>query len=53
MKKFVSYEKMSKKQKKELNNRKRTFWNVNPASKIIPNKKKYSRKVKHKNDIYA
>ena len=53
MKKFVPYEKMNKKQKREIDNRKRNIWSVNPVSKVVPDKKKYSRKVKHKDDIYA
>lgn len=48
MNKFIPYEKMSKKQKKEYDKRKRTMWNINPISKIVPDKKKYSRKIKHK-----
>ena len=46
---------MSKKQKKkprsnlELLYSIRREWAVNPVTKVIPNKKKYTRKKKHKN----
>lgn len=36
---MISYEKMSKKQKKEINNRKRTLWQVSPVTKVVPAKK--------------
>lgn len=49
MKKFVPYDKMSKKEKKRVNAQKRSDWNgCNPTTKVIPSGKAYSRKVKHK-----
>ena len=49
MKKFVPYDKMSKKEKKKVNAQKRNDWNgCNPTTKIVPSAKAYSRKTKHK-----
>lgn len=43
--KFVSRDKMSKKAQKELNDKKRNTWgNINPATRVQPNKKAYDRK---------
>ena len=49
MEKFVSFEKMSKKEQKKLNAEKRRDWNgLNPVTRITPdNKKVYKRKPKH------
>lgn len=45
MEKFISFEKLSKKKKKELNSKKRKSWNgTNPATKKAENKKRYNRK---------
>ncbi len=44
MKKFVPYEKMSKKQKREIDREKRNLWNMNPATRKSENKKAYNRK---------
>lgn len=41
--KFVSFEKLSKKKQAELNKKKRKKWDVNPTTKIVPDKTKYSR----------
>ena len=38
MKKFVPYEKMSKKQKREIDKEKRNLWNMNPATRKSENK---------------
>ena len=47
--KFVPYEKMSKKQQKEFNAQKRKSWGeCNPTSKVVKSKKVYTRKSKHK-----
>ncbi len=47
---FVPFEKLSKKKKKEINNMKRNTWyNLNPVTKVIPDKKKYDRKKLPKN----
>ena len=44
MEKFVPFEKLSKKKQKALNDQKRGDWgNVNPATQVLPDKKKYSR----------
>lgn len=52
MKKFVSYEKMSKKQQKELNKKSRNTWgNVNPVSRMYSSKKEYKREKVNKNDF--
>ena len=49
MDKFVSYDKMSKKEKKKIDQQKRNSWNgVDPATKVEENeKKRYRRKPKH------
>lgn len=44
MKKFVAREKLSKKEKKALNNEKRIRWDFPPISRVIPNKKKEAEK---------
>lgn len=45
MKKFVPFEKMSKKQQKAINNAKRNTWgNINPITRKSENKKAYNRK---------
>lgn len=50
MKNFVPYEKMSKKQKREQDRRKRGIWQFSPVTRIAEtDKKHYTRKVKHKN----
>ena len=36
---MVSYEKMSKKQKKAENARKRNMWAISPITKVVPSKK--------------
>ncbi len=41
--KFIEYEKMSKKEKKIVNNKKRKLWEVNPITKFVESKKKYDR----------
>lgn len=50
---MTEYTKMSKKQKKEINNKKRITWESSfgrsmPRPYISKNKKSYSRKEKHK-----
>ena len=43
--KFVSRDKMSKKDRKELDSKKRNTWgNTNPVTRVQPNKKAYDRK---------
>lgn len=44
MEKFISFEKLSKKKKKELNSKKRKSWNgASPVTKRSENKKRYNR----------
>ena len=43
MEKFISFEKLSKKKQKALNNSKRVFWNVRPNTTKIESKKAYKR----------
>ena len=51
MKKFVPYEKMSKKQKREFDRKRRETWNCSPVTRIAQtDAKHYSRKIKHKNN---
>lgn len=49
MEKFVSYDKMSKKEQKKLNAEKRRDWNgLNPVTRVVPdNKRAYKRKSKY------
>lgn len=51
MEKFVPYEKMSKKAKKEIDEQKRGGWDgVNPVTRVAEeNPKAYQRKPKHPN----
>lgn len=51
MKKFIPYEKLSKKEQKQIDQMKRKEWgSINPVTKIVPDKKKYNRKEKHPTD---
>lgn len=51
MKKFIPYEKLSKKEQRKIDQIKRKDWNgVNPVTQIVPDKKKYNRKEKHPNN---
>lgn len=48
MKKFVSFEKLQKKEQRRINAEKRSTWyGLNPVSRAIPSKKIYRRKPKH------
>lgn len=50
MVKFIPYEKLSKKAKRELNRKNRNTWgNVNPATRREENPKAYKRHSKHRN----
>lgn len=50
MKKFVPYEKMSKKQKREIDAKQRGVWTLSPVTRIAgTDKKHYTRKRKHRN----
>lgn len=45
MEKYVSYEKLSKKKKRQINARKRRSWQgASPVTRRTENKKKYNRK---------
>ncbi len=44
MERYIPYEKMSKKQKKEWNAKKRVLWEGNPVTRKTENKKQYNRK---------
>ena len=49
MKNMIPFEKLSKKEQKRINNEKRADWHgVNPITKIVADKTKYTRKTKHK-----
>ena len=50
MEKFVPYEKLSKKKKKELNAKRRKTWDVSPVTRRPPNPKAYNRKKARKRD---
>ena len=51
MKKFIPYEKMSKKQKREIDRQQRGTWILSPVTRIAEtDKKHYSRKIKHKDN---
>lgn len=45
MEKYIPYEKLSKKEKRELNRKKRSSWGcVNPVTRKVESKKVYNRK---------
>ena len=48
MKKFIPYEKLSKKKKRELDAGKRTVWTVSPVTRKSENPKAYNRKKAQK-----
>ena len=54
MERFVSYDKLSKKEKKKLDSAKRRDWQgLNPVTRVADeNKKAYKRKPKHISSIY-
>lgn len=53
MEKFVSYEKMSKKERRKIDSAKRRDWNgLNPVTRVSENTKKYSRKIKHPEKLF-
>lgn len=54
MEKFIPFDKLSKKQQKEINKQKRTTWNgLNPVTRKAKNAKIYNRKKSHQNDYYS
>lgn len=51
MEKFIPYEKLSKKERKRIDQIKRKEWgSINPVTQIVPDKKKYNRKEKYSTD---
>ena len=44
MKKFVSYEKASKTERRRRDNEKRNCWSISPVTRVVKDKKKYDRK---------
>ena len=53
MRVFISYEKLSKKEKRKIDLKSRGDWgNVKPVDIPHKNKKAYTRKIKHKPTIY-
>ena len=44
MERYIPYEKMSKKQKKDWDSKQRTLWGGNPVTRKTENKKHYNRK---------
>jgi len=49
MQKFVPYQKLSKKARKELDKKRRSDWGlVRPGTRTEPNPKAYKRHAKHK-----
>ena len=49
MERFISRDKMSKRQRKKLDAEKRAYWQVNPTTKVIQSKKIYDRKKQPRN----
>jgi len=52
MERFVSYEKLSKKKKREIDLQKRTTWQMSPVTRRPENPKAYKRKKTFRNDDY-
>ena len=48
MEKFIPYEKLSKKKKRELDARRRTVWTISPVTRRPENSKAYNRKKAQK-----
>ena len=48
MEKFIPYEKLSKKKKRELDARRRTVWMISPVTRKPANPKAYNRKKAQK-----
>lgn len=44
---FIPAEKLSKKARRQLNREKRRLWDIDPRTKVVQSKKRYSRKEKH------
>lgn len=50
MEKFVPYEKLSKKKKKELNAKRRKTWDISPVTRKPQNPKAYNRQKARRRD---
>ena len=50
MEKFIPYDKLSKKKKRELNAQRRNIWDVNPVTRRPENPKAYNRRKARKMD---
>ena len=48
MDKFIPFEKLSKKKKRELNAQRRTTWDINPVTRKPANPKAYNRRKAQK-----
>ena len=48
---FVSYEKMSKNNRRKYNNLKRNYWSISPYSRVYKSKKLYARHKLRKHDL--
>lgn len=44
MKKFISYDRLSKKEKKKVDSARRKQWSISPVSRVVVNKKKEANK---------
>lgn len=43
MKKFISYDKLSKRARRERDAKQRTLWHISPVTRVTPNKTAYRR----------
>ena len=43
MKKFISYEKLSKKERRKIDRQKRTLWATDPVTRTVESRKVYCR----------
>ena len=55
MKRFISTDKLSKKEQKKLNAEKRRDWNgASPVTRVVPDSKRaYKRNLKHRSRLFA
>lgn len=52
MEKFIPYEKLSKKKRKELDVKKRSVWGINPVTRKPANPKAYNRRKALREERY-
>ncbi|MCR5021888.1 hypothetical protein [Ruminococcus sp.] len=51
--KFIPYEKMSAKERRKIDNKRRGTWGgMVPVTRTVPSGKTYTRKIKHKNSAF-